>query len=134
MLDSVRESLTALMRTIKLNKPSIPYISNVTGTWISDEQATDPSYWAQHMCQTVYFAQGIETLLQKPERAMLEVGMGQSLSSFVKQHPASSREHWHLILSLLPALNDRQSDYATLLTGLGRLWLAGGHIDWDGFD
>jgi phthiocerol/phenolphthiocerol synthesis type-I polyketide synthase E len=133
MLNGVREPLTALMRTIKLNKPLIPYISNVTGTWITDEQATDPAYWAQHMCQTVYFAQGIESLLQKPERAILEVGMGQSLSSFVKQHPASSRDHWHLILSLLPALNDRQPDYPQLLTTLSRLWLAGVSVDWHGF-
>ncbi|MGH2479093.1 MAG: type I polyketide synthase, partial [Ktedonobacteraceae bacterium] len=118
MLNQVRAPLTDLMRTIKLQKPHTPYISNVTGTWITDQQATDPEYWAQHMCQTVYFAQGIETLLQKPERALVEVGLGQSLSSFVKQHPASSREHWHLILSLLPALNDRQTDYACLLTTL----------------
>ena len=133
MLDGVREPLTALMRTIRLHKPQIPYISNITGTWITDEQATDPAYWAQHMCQTVYFAQGIETLLQKPERALLEVGMGQSLSSFVKQHPACSRENWHLILPLLPALNDHQPEYAYLLTTLGRLWLAGVNIDWNGF-
>lgn len=133
MLNDVREPLTALMRTITLHAPHIAYISNVTGTWITDEQATDPTYWAEHMCGTVYFAQGIEALLQKPERAILEVGMGQSLSSFVKQHPATSREHWHLILSLLPALNDHQSDYACLLTTLGRLWLAGVNIDWKGF-
>lgn len=133
MLDQVREPLTALMHTIKLQKPHTPYISNVTGTWITDQQATDPEYWAKHMCQTVYFAQGIETLLQKPERAFVEVGLGQSLSSFVKQHPASSRDNWHLVLSLLPALNDRQSDYACLLTTLGRLWLTGVSVDWQGF-
>lgn len=133
MLNAVQEPLTALMQTVTLHIPQIPYISNVTGTWITDEQATDPGYWAQHMCQTVYFAQGIETLLQKPEFAIVEVGMGQSLSSFVKQHPQSSRENWHLILSLLPALNDRQPDYAVLLTALSRLWLAGVSIDWDGF-
>jgi acyl transferase domain-containing protein len=133
MLNTVRAPLTDLMRTITLHPPQIPYLSNVSGTWITDEQATDPTYWAQHMCQTVYFAQGIATLLQKPERAILEVGPGQSLSSFVKQHPASSREHWHLILPLLPALTDRQPDYACLLTTLGRLWLAGVNIDWEGF-
>ncbi|HET8840507.1 MAG TPA: type I polyketide synthase, partial [Ktedonobacteraceae bacterium] len=133
MLDSVRDPLTALLSTIKLHKPQIPYISNVTGTWITDEQATDPTYWARHMCQTVYFAQGIEALFQQPEYAILEVGMGQSLSSFLKQHPASSRDHWHLILSLLPGLNDRQPDYACLLTALGKLWLAGVNIDWQGF-
>lgn len=133
MLKDVCEPLIELMSTVKLHKPQIPYISNITGTWITDQQATDPTYWAQHMCQTVYFAQGIEALLQKPERAIIEVGMGQSLSSFVKQHPASSREHWHLILSMLPSLNDHQPEHACLLTTLSRLWLAGVNVDWSGF-
>ncbi len=29
--------------------PRLPYISNVTGTWITPGQATDPEYWARHL-------------------------------------------------------------------------------------
>lgn len=133
MLDGVRAPLNELMNKITLHAPKIPYISNVTGTWITDEQATDPEYWAQHMCQTVYFAEGIEQLVQEQERVILEVGMGQSLTSFVKQHPACQRDHWHLIMPTLPALRDQQHDYTTLLTTIGRAWVTGVHIDWDGF-
>ena len=51
-------------------------ISNVTGTWITDEQATDPRYWAQHLLQTVRFGAGLGELLSEPSRVLLEIGPG----------------------------------------------------------
>ena len=34
---------------VALQPPSIPFISNVTGDWITLAQAIDPAYWAWHM-------------------------------------------------------------------------------------
>ncbi len=116
-----------------MNPPQIPYLSNVTGTWITDEQATDPTYWAQHMCQTVRFADGVEQLLQKPELLLLEVGPGQSLCSFVKQHPACKRERNSLVLPTIPSSYEHGSEQAFLLNTIGALWLAGVTLDWSGF-
>jgi len=133
MLEGLRDRLTAFVQTLTLHEPRIPYISNVTGTWITPEQATDPAYWAQHMCQTVRFAGGVEVLLQESEYLLLEVGPGQSLSSFVKQHPACTRERLPLIQATLPARHEKVSEVAFLLKTLGRLWLHGVAIDWHGF-
>jgi phthiocerol/phenolphthiocerol synthesis type-I polyketide synthase E len=133
MLEPLRASVTQLARSITLNPPQIPYISNVTGTWITAEQATDPGYWAQHMCQTVRFADGVEQLLQKPELLLLEVGPGQSLCSFVKQHPAYTRDRSSRVLATLPSAHERISEQAYLVNALGALWLAGVTLDWDGF-
>lgn len=133
MLEGLRETLTEMLRNIQLCPPQIPYISNVTGTWITDEQATDPTYWAQHMCQTVRFSEGVELVLQNPDRLLLEVGPGQALGAFIKQHPSCSQDRWHLVLSTLPSIYDRQSDLAFLLITLGKLWMAGVTIDWAGF-
>lgn len=133
MLESIREELTDLVTQIALHEPQIPYVSNVTGTWITAEQATDPTYWAQHMCQTVQFATGIQQILQNPDLLLLEVGPGQSLGSFVKQHPACEKERIGLILASLPSLFEQQSALHYLLTTVGRLWLAGVQIDWQGF-
>ncbi|HCE72757.1 MAG TPA: beta-ketoacyl synthase, partial [Ruegeria sp.] len=88
MLAPVAAELTALVRTLRLHAPQIPYISNVTGTWITDAQATDPSYWARHMVETVQFADGVGTLLSDAQLVVLEVGPGQALGSFIRQHPA----------------------------------------------
>jgi acyl transferase domain-containing protein len=133
MLESIREDLTDLVKQVILREPQIPYISNVTGTWITAEQATDPAYWAQHMCQTVHFAAGIEQILQDPHLLLLEVGPGQSLGSFVRQHPACNRERMSLILGTLPAAFEQQSALDNLLTSVGRLWLTGVQVDWQGF-
>ncbi len=133
MLDSLRDEVTQLVHTCTLNSPQIPYISNVTGTWITAEQATNPAYWAAHMCQTVRFASGADRLLQDTECALLEVGLGQSLGSFVRQQPACTRERMPLVLSTLPSMHEQQSDCAFLLTTLGKLWQLGVPLDWKGF-
>lgn len=130
MLDPLRARLTRLIEGIALHAPRIPYLSNVTGTWITAEQATNPAYWAQHMCQTVRFASGAGELLQQTETLLLEVGPGQSLSSFVRQHPRCTRERTGLILSTLPTAFERSSDYTCTLTAVGKLWVAGARVDW----
>ncbi|MGH2507070.1 MAG: type I polyketide synthase, partial [Ktedonobacteraceae bacterium] len=123
-------SLTALLQTVAFKPPRIPYISNVTGTWITAEQATDPAYWVQHTCLTVRFATGIAHLLQESEYALVEVGAGHVLSSYTKQHPACDKTRAALIFPTLPAVYEPQSEAAFLLTTLGKLWLTGVTIDW----
>lgn len=114
-----------------MHPPQIPFISNVTGTWISDEQATDPAYWASHLRQTVRFASGVGTLLQDTDWLFLEVGPGRTLTSLVRQHPAYSRDR--IVLSSLRHPRDQQSDAAFILNTLGQMWLAGVPVDWPGF-
>ncbi|HBL28541.1 MAG TPA: hypothetical protein DD490_17035, partial [Acidobacteria bacterium] len=70
-------------------RPEIPYLSNVTGTWISEEDLADPAYWARHMRGTVRFAEGLAELLGQPGRLYLEVGPGATLGTLVKQHEAA---------------------------------------------
>jgi len=53
MMNSILHPFTELVGKVKLYAPKIPFISNVTGTWISAEEATDPNYWAKHLRQTV---------------------------------------------------------------------------------
>jgi len=132
MLAPIANAVTALARTLTLKPPTIPYISNVTGTWITDAQATDPVYWARHMLAPVRFADGVAALLATPERVLLEIGPGQALGSFIKQHPACMRERFGQVLATLPAAHERISDHVALLTTLGKLWLLGADVDWAG--
>ncbi|HZU68588.1 MAG TPA: SDR family NAD(P)-dependent oxidoreductase [Ktedonobacteraceae bacterium] len=131
MLQSLKQPLTEIARSIRLHAPQIPYISNVTGTWITDEQATSPLYWAEHMCGTVQFAEGIAHLLEETEHALLEIGPGQSLASFARQQ--CNNERIALVHATLPSIYERQSDQAYLLHTLGKLWMAGVNIDWTGY-
>lgn len=133
MLDPLRDRLIRLFESIDLHAPHTPYLSNVTGTWITADQATSPEYWADHMCQTVRFTDGVGVLLQETNALLLEIGPGQSLSSFVRQHALCTRERLGLVFSTLPSAFETQSDFTCLLNSIGRMWLAGVNVDWRGF-
>jgi acyl transferase domain-containing protein/aryl carrier-like protein len=119
------------IRAVELRPPQIPYVSNVTGTWIRGDEATDPGYWVRHLCGTVRFGDGLGALLADPDRLLLEVGPGQSLATTARRHP--QRTAGHLVLTSVRHRDQAQSDQAFLLTTLGRLWLGGVRIDWTGF-
>ena len=131
MMDPIIGSFTERVKAINLNPPKIPYLSNLSGTWITKEQATDPRYWGSHLRHTVRFNEGLQELLKGAQRCMLEVGPGQALSSLAKQHPDKTAEH--VILSSIRSPHDRQLDLASVLTTLGRLWLTGVRVNWQGF-
>jgi acyl transferase domain-containing protein/acyl carrier protein len=131
MMEPVMKPLAERIKKIELHPPQIPYISNVTGNWISAEEATDPCYWVNHLRQPVRFSQGLRELLKEPDRVLLEVGPGQSLTSFVKQ--CRSNAAAQPVLSTMRRCNDEQSDVASLLSAVGQLWLSGVNINWTEF-
>jgi acyl transferase domain-containing protein/acyl carrier protein len=146
MMDSAIAPLQQELAKVKLNPPQMPFISNVTGTWITAEEATNPNYWAKHMRQTVRFAAGVSELLQDNNHILLEVGAGRTLSTFVKRN--STQATGQIVLSSLPhpkeITGDKPNGMAKsttaaqtlrvfILNMLGRLWLAGVEIDWDNF-
>ncbi|MHC5751337.1 type I polyketide synthase [Nostoc sp. JL23] len=133
MMEAIADSFTELVKNISLKAPQIPYISNVTGTWITPEQATNPSYWTQHLCQPVLFADGIDQLWTQHSPILLEVGPGQTLSSLTMQCLDHVSNDHKVILSSLRYAYERQSDLAFILNTLGQLWLEGIKIDWSGF-
>ncbi|MEH2067461.1 MAG: SDR family oxidoreductase [Nostoc sp.] len=133
MMEAIAPAFCELVKTFNLQPPKIPYLSNVTGTWITDEQATDPSYWVQHLCQAVRFADGVQQLWKKHQPILLEVGPGQTLSSLALQCIKSENATNQTVLPSLKHSYEQQPDLAFLLNTLGRLTLAGVQIDWSGF-
>lgn len=132
MMTPIADAFTALVQSFELSPPTLPFVSNVTGTWITAAEATDPHYWTRHLCQTVRFADGLQTLWQEPGRILLEIGPGHSLTSTALQNLSESAAEG-IVLPTLRHAYERQSDTAFALTTLGQLWLAGIAIDWDGF-
>ncbi|MDZ8184108.1 MAG: beta-ketoacyl synthase N-terminal-like domain-containing protein [Nostoc sp. ChiSLP02] len=129
MMEPILEPFVRHVREANLKPPQIPFISNVTGTWITAEQATDPNYYAQHLRQSVLFSEGVAELLQQPERIFLEVGPGRTLTTLAKRQLSSQ----NLVLTSLRHPQEQISDVAFLLNTLSRLWLTGLPINWAGF-
>ncbi|MUG92153.1 SDR family NAD(P)-dependent oxidoreductase [Scytonema sp. UIC 10036] len=131
MVEAILLPFLEQFKKITLKAPKIPYVSNVTGTWITATEATDASYWGRHLRQTVRFAEGVATLLQQPGQILLEVGSGRTLSTLIGQQPQVDEQQ--LVLSSLRHPKEQGSDIAFLLNTMGKLWLAGVEIDWFNF-
>ncbi|WP_216206429.1 type I polyketide synthase [Amycolatopsis aidingensis] len=116
------------VRGVRLNPPEIPFCSNVTGTWITAEQATDPGYWGEHLRRPVRFADAAAELLTDPELVLLEVGPGHTLGNFVRGHRQCGADR--TVAGSLRHPKEQVTDSAYLLRGLGALWSAGVPVDW----
>ncbi|MFG1957644.1 SDR family NAD(P)-dependent oxidoreductase [Nonomuraea sp. NPDC049028] len=131
MLEPVAAELTAwISDNVTLHPPVIPYVSNVTGRLATADVVTDPGYWSRHMCETVEFGAGLAHVLGSGDLALVEIGPGQSLGALTRGHPECDRAQWPLIVTTLPAANDRVDTHAATATAVGKLWLAGVSVDW----
>ncbi|HEX8352728.1 MAG TPA: type I polyketide synthase, partial [Pyrinomonadaceae bacterium] len=86
MMEPILEEFKAEVSRTRLAAPQIPYVSNLSGRWITDEEATDAEYWVRHLRQPVRFTDGIGELLRGGPRVLLEVGPGQTLCSLTRLH------------------------------------------------
>ncbi|WP_019988565.1 type I polyketide synthase [Rudanella lutea] len=127
MMDPVVGIFEETVRQISLNRPQSPVVSTVTGQLLTDTQATDPRYWANHLRDTVRFADAADTLLALGHSVFLEVGPGQALTTLIRQQalpkPACA----------LPGMVSHpnwESACQAMLTTLGQLWLYGLTPDW----
>ncbi len=125
MMDPIASRVTQLMAHFNLAPPAIPYISNVTGTYITREQATDPAYFATHLCRPVRFADGIAELMKTSERIFLESGPGQTLSSLAIACPRAEGAKPHIVVPSMRHPFDTQTDTVVLEKARERLRAAG---------
>jgi acyl transferase domain-containing protein len=129
MMDPMLESFRAHLARVSLRAPKIPYLSNVTGTWITAAEATDPDYWTKHLRNTVRFSAGLAELFRDPARVLLEVGPGQALASLTRQHPGKPKSS--KVVASMRHPQEQVSDAVFLLNTMGQLWIAGLSIDWN---
>jgi acyl transferase domain-containing protein len=131
MMDPVLEAFTEQIRRLKLAPPRIPFISSSTGTWVTPEESTDPTYWTMNVRKTVRFHSGRQELGGSPDHILLEVGPGNVLTTLAR-HPSYNSPKQTVLSSLGPSRETRQ-EIVALLTALGELWLDGVVVDWNGF-
>ncbi|MET9225463.1 beta-ketoacyl synthase N-terminal-like domain-containing protein [Lentzea sp. NPDC003310] len=124
MIDPILDEFTALVERIGPRTPRIPFISNVSGTWITTEEATDPRYWARHARAAVRFSEGLTTLVAEPV-TVLEVGPGNVLTTLARQHDLKGGAAFG---SLRHPREDKH-DLDTMLAAAGRMWIAGVPVD-----
>ncbi len=127
MMAGVIAPFTELVRSTPRRAPTLPWISSLTGQLITDEQATDPAYWARQLREPVQFMQGVGQLIA-PQLALIEVGPGQALTSLARQHTQRNAEQ--LIATSLNPGQEFAADPEYLLAAAGQLWARGVTLNW----
>lgn len=126
LMDGVVEEFAriAAQVTLRAADPSSPrYVSTITGTWASADQAADPRMWAQQIRRPVLFGAAMAVAQDAhPGAAVVEVGPGVALSGNVRRSRPGT-----LVLATLGRGGDEPRD---LLRAVGELWSRGRRIEW----
>ena len=129
LMDGAVEPFAGCVSQITRHAPTIPFISNVSGSWITPEMACDPAYWSSHLRRVVRFSSGMEELLAAYPRALfVEIGPGNTLCVLSALHVTSERPV--ATIQTLPHALQKRDDEEMFLSALGRLWASGASIDW----
>ncbi|GGF54348.1 hypothetical protein GCM10007301_12330 [Azorhizobium oxalatiphilum] len=125
MMEPVVEPLVARFAQLACGQPRTPYISCVSGGWASDADATDPAYWGRQCRAPVAFVTALETLATLDRPILVEVGPGQTLTTFARR--VLRKEQYAAALTTLEAPGD---DLLGLQETAGALWTLGVVPDW----
>jgi acyl transferase domain-containing protein/acyl carrier protein len=131
MMDPILIEFEEKCREVRLNTPKIPFLSNITGHWITIKDSQDPHYWSTHLRSTVRFADGLKELFKIENVVFLEVGPGRTLSSLVRNHPKKTKEH--LVTNMVRHPDQTVGDMFFLLSKIGLIWSWGIDINWGDF-
>jgi malonyl CoA-acyl carrier protein transacylase/ubiquinone/menaquinone biosynthesis C-methylase UbiE len=122
-------ALVKLIEPMVRNPPAIPFVSNLTGRWITDGEATSPSYWAEQLVNPVRLSSGVQLLQERFDPLWLEVGPGQTRSQAVRALPGINRRS---VLRTLPAMAGASPEPKEFARNLAELWASGVDVDWQG--
>ncbi len=129
MLEPILASFRAFCQTIQFRPPMRPIASNLTGAWLTGEQAVDPEYWVQHLRNTVRFSDCVETVLARGPHVFLEIGPGRTLTTLANSQKTKVS---HCINSIRHP-KEEGNDLEFALATFGKVWGSGADVDWTAF-
>ncbi|MGC2619142.1 MAG: type I polyketide synthase, partial [Acidobacteriaceae bacterium] len=125
-MQSCSEAFAREIGPIARETLQIPMISTVTGTRIRAADL-DGSYWARNIRQPVLFADAVHAAAELGGQIFLEVGPHPVLLGSI----AECAESRFSPSSVLPSTKRGANESQSMLTSLGKLYVAGCSIAWD---
>ena len=129
MMDSIVDPFADFIGQFELSSPAIPILSTVTGDWLTDEQANDPRYWAEHLRKPVRFSDAVTRMWdEEPSRILIELGPRRTLATLSKQHATDPKTQ--IALPTLANSAEDNLEWISMLNAVAQMWLAGVPVDW----
>ena len=132
MMNVIVDPFAKFVSKFQLNPPEIPILSTVTGDWMSDQQATDPKYWAEHLRKPVQFSEAVTRMWSEedgdPDRILIELGPRRTLATLSKQHATDPKNQ--ISIPTLSNTSEDNAEWSSMLNAVAQLWLAGAEINW----
>ncbi|MFC5917280.1 beta-ketoacyl synthase N-terminal-like domain-containing protein, partial [Streptomyces pulveraceus] len=122
LMEPVLEDFRAVVEGLSFREPSVPFVSAVTGAVVGAEIAA-PGYWVRHVREAVRFGDALQALHAFGARRFVEVGPDAVLTGLVGQVLEAG-------VAAVAVLRRDQGDVRALMSGVGRLHVAGVSVDW----
>nr|WP_018681331.1 type I polyketide synthase [Actinokineospora enzanensis] len=120
LMEPMLAEFAAIAGTLAYQAPTIPIVSNVTGTVAGAEIAT-PGYWVEHVKAAVRFHDGISTLAAQGVSRFVEVGPDGVLTALARPHIDGLA---------VPVLRKDRAEASAALTAVAELFVSGLTPDW----
>jgi phthiocerol/phenolphthiocerol synthesis type-I polyketide synthase E len=122
------DTLEAKINNISLNTPKIPFISGITGDFITNEEATNPQYWIRQRGD-MRFEDALMKVFEDSDQVLIGIGAKDAMGQIYKV--LSKQNSGQVFITTMPSKDDFVSESRHLLLSLGTYWIYGGKINWN---
>jgi acyl transferase domain-containing protein len=124
-VEAIEGELAEVLAPVVAGEPSVPFLSTVTGEWITDGE-TDAGYWYRNLRQTVRLEPAVRQLAQSGHGAFLEMSPHPVLTVPV----AETVEAAGADAVVVGSLRRGEGGLDRLYVSLGEAWARGVAVDW----
>jgi amino acid adenylation domain-containing protein/non-ribosomal peptide synthase protein (TIGR01720 family) len=132
MMDGILDAFHQRCAQVSMQEPTRPFYSNVSGQLITCEQATSANYWVAHLRGTVNFTSAIDDILAQGPTLLLEVGPGNSLSTFVRYN--NNFNETSTVINTLRHPKEPIEDDLLFVQCLAKMYCQGFNLDWTAYN
>ncbi|MEU9640306.1 type I polyketide synthase, partial [Streptomyces tendae] len=127
-VEAVQEILSEAFADIRSQAPAVPFLSTVTGEWISEAGVLDGGYWYRNLRRQVRFGPAIADLLAGGHTVFVE----SSAHPVLVQPISEIVVHAEADAVVTGSLRRDEGGPRRLFTSMAELFVRGVHVDWRG--
>jgi acyl transferase domain-containing protein/NADPH:quinone reductase-like Zn-dependent oxidoreductase/thioester reductase-like protein/NADP-dependent 3-hydroxy acid dehydrogenase YdfG/SAM-dependent methyltransferase/acyl carrier protein len=131
LMDPMLNACRDIAKTLRYSDPSCTFISGMEGRALEKGECT-AEYWVQHIRKSVQFLQASKAaLLDSACDVFLEIGPHSVLSALLLTNADAIGAPG--TPSCIPSLRRKENDWTTIFNSLGKLYMSGVDVKWEGF-